>query len=148
MRDFKIIVDADASPFKEEITEMAMRFKKELYFVFSTSHISNYPDYVKTIMVDNEKEAADIAVANLSSEKDIIITQDYGLAAMVLAKNARVLLNRGQVLNQENIDQFLNIRHINAKNRKKRVRVKGPRKITDKDKKVFLDQLYKMITED
>ena len=99
-------------------------------------------------MVDNEKEAADIAVANLSSEKDIIITQDYGLAAMVLAKNARVLLNRGQVLNQENIDQFLNIRHINAKNRKKRVRVKGPRKITDKDKKVFLDQLYKMITED
>lgn len=148
MKDFKIIVDADASPFKKEITEMAMKYKKELYFVFSTSHISTYPEYVKTIMVDNQKEAADIAVANLSSKNDIIITQDYGLAAMVLAKKARVLLNRGQVLNQENIDQFLDIRHINAKNRKKRVRVKGPRKITDNDKKVFLEQLNIMITED
>lgn len=148
MKNFKIIVDADASPFKEEIVQMAIKHNRELYFVFSTSHISNYPKYVKTIMVDNEKEAADIAVANLAKKNDIIITQDYGLAAMVLAKKARVLLNRGQVVNQDNIDQLLAFRHISAKNRKNRVRSKGPSKITDNDKKEFLDQLSRMMTED
>lgn len=148
MNDFKIIVDADASPFKDEIIDLAIKHKKDLYFVFSTSHISKYPEYVKTVMVDNQKEAADIAVANLCKKNDIVITQDYGLGAMVLAKNARVLLNRGQVLNHDNINQFLDFRHISAKNRKKRVRVKGPRKINEDDKKNFLDQLSRMITED
>jgi len=147
MKNFKIIVDADASPFKNEIIDLSMKYNIELFFVFSTSHISNYPDYVKKIMVDNVKEAADLAVVNLAKENDIIITQDYGLAAMVLAKKSRVLLNRGQVADQKNIDQLLAFRHISAKNRKNRVKVKGPAKITENDKKKFLNQLEQMIKE-
>lgn len=147
MNNFKIVVDADACPFKKEIIEIAKKYELELYFVFSTSHISNYPDYVKTIMVDNMKEAADLAVVNLAKENDIIITQDYGLAAMVLSKKSRVLLNRGLVADKDNIDQLLAFRHISAKNRKNRVRIKGPGKITEIDRKYFLDQLDRMITE-
>jgi hypothetical protein len=147
MNKFKIIVDADACPFKNEIIDQAKKHGIELYFVFSTSHISNYPEYVKKIMVDNIKEAADLAVVNLAKENDIIITQDYGLAAMVLSKKARVLLNRGQVADHNNIDQLLAFRHESAKNRRNRVRIKGPSKITETDRKNFIEQLNKMITE-
>ena len=147
MNNFKIIVDADACPFKKEIIDLAQKHDIELYFVFSTSHISNYPEYVKKVMVDNVKEAADLAVVNLAKENDIIITQDYGLAAMVLAKKAKVLLNRGQIADQNNIDQLLAFRHESAKNRRNRVRIKGPAKITDTDRKYFIEQLIKMITE-
>lgn len=147
MKDFKIIVDGDACPFKNDIMNLADKYEKELYIVFSTSHISNYPDQVKTVMVDNQKEAADLAVVNLAKAEDIVITQDYGLAAMVLAKKARVLLNRGLVADEQNIDQLLAFRHISAKNRKNRVRMKGPSKLTEEDRKNFLTQLQKMITE-
>ena len=147
MKDFKIIVDGDACPFKNDIINLADKYEKELYIVFSTSHISNYPDQVKTVMVDNQKEAADLAVVNLAKAEDIVITQDYGLAAMVLAKKARVLLNRGLVADEQNIDQLLAFRHISAKNRKNRVRMKGPSKLTEEDRKNFLTQLQKMITE-
>lgn len=147
MKDFKIIVDGDACPFKNDIMNLADKYEKELYIVFSTSHISNYPDQVKTVMVDNQKEAADLAVVNLAKAEDIVITQDYGLAAMVLAKKARVLLNRGLVADGQNIDQLLAFRHISAKNRKNRVRMKGPSKLTEEDRKNFLTQLQKMITE-
>ncbi|MDD4342739.1 MAG: DUF188 domain-containing protein, partial [Eubacteriales bacterium] len=68
MISFKIIVDADACPFKNEIIDIAKKYNLELYFVFSTSHISNYPEYVKKVMVDNIKEAADLAVVNLAKE--------------------------------------------------------------------------------
>lgn len=147
MISFKIIVDADACPFKNEIIDIAKKNNLELYFVFSTSHISNYPEYVKKVMVDNIKEAADLAVVNLAKENDIIITQDYGLAAMVLSKKARVLLNRGQVADHNNIDQLLAFRHESAKNRRNRVRTKGPSKITEADRKHFVEQLQRMITE-
>ena len=147
MKDFKIIVDGDACPFKNDIMNLADKYEKELYIVFSTSHISNYPDQVKTVMVDNQKEAADLAVVNLAKAEDIVITQDYGLAAMVLAKKARVLVNRGLVADGQNIDQLLAFRHISAKNRKNRVRMKGPSKLTEEDRKNFLTQLQKMITE-
>lgn len=147
MKDFKIIVDGDACPFKNDIINLADKYDKELYIVFSTSHVSNYPEQVKTVMVDNQKEAADLAVVNLAKAEDIVITQDYGLAAMVLAKKARVLLNKGLVADGQNIDQLLAFRHISAKNRKNRVRMKGPSKLTEEDRKNFLTQLQKMITE-
>jgi uncharacterized protein YaiI (UPF0178 family) len=147
MKDFKIIVDGDACPFKNDIINLADKYDKELYIVFSTSHVSNYPEQVKTVMVDNQKEAADLAVVNLAKAEDIVITQDYGLAAMVLAKKARVLLNRGLVADGQNINQLLAFRHISAKNRKNRVRMKGPSKLTEEDRKNFLTQLQKMITE-
>ena len=143
MKDFKIIVDGDACPFKNDIINLADKYDKELYIVFSTSHVSNYPEQVKTVMVDNQKEAADLAVVNLAKAEDIVITQDYGLAAMVLAKKARVLLNKGLVADGQNIDQLLAFRHISAKNRKNRVRMKGPSKLRRKIEKTFLPNCKK-----
>ena len=42
---------------------------------------------------------------NAVSKYDIVITQDYGLAAMCLAKGAFVLNQNGKEFTDENIDQ-------------------------------------------
>ncbi len=137
----KIVVDADACPYKEEIISLSEKYKIELFFVFSHSHISEYPRQVKTVVVDNHKEAADLAIANLISKGDLVLTQDYGLAAMVLAKQSLVLLTNGTIVDDHNIEQLLFFRHSSAKNRKKRVRIKGSGKLTQADRDRFVSAL-------
>ena len=141
----KIIVDADSCPFSEEIITIAQKYDTELIFVFSTSHISEYPLTIKTVLVDNQKEAADIAIANLVCSGDLVVTQDYGLASMVLARSGQILLTSGMIVTEENIEQLLYFRHQSAKNRKKRVRVKGPRKLTKEDRLFFIGQFEKIL---
>lgn len=114
----KILVDADASPILQIVESLAREYDLKLIIVKNYNHKIE-SDYGQVITVDNIKEAADFYIMNEAKKGDLIVTQDYGLAAMVLGKGARVVNQYGLIIDNENIDQLLGQRHINRELRDK-----------------------------
>jgi uncharacterized protein YaiI (UPF0178 family) len=83
--------------------------------------------------VDKEADSVDFALMGLLTRNDIVVTQDFGLAAMVLGKGARAVNQSGLVFTDENIDKLLMERHIGQKVRRGGGRTKGPSKRTKED---------------
>ncbi len=110
----KIIVDADACPVKKEIVRTAKKRGIEVVLVVLNDA------YARVITVDKGNDSADFAIVNLALADDIVVTQDYGVAAMALSKGARAIGQSGVVYTPENIDIFLAQRHLARENRRKR----------------------------
>lgn len=106
----KIYIDGDGCPVIEETIEIAESFKVEVVIVCDTSHFFSY-EGVKMIVVDKGRDAADFVLLRYIKNNDIIITQDYGLAALALSKGAIVLSQNGFAYTKENIDNLLAQRH-------------------------------------
>lgn len=142
----KIYVDADACPVKDIIISEATDFGIEVILVSSFSHFSNaeQPSGVKTIYVDSGAEAADYRIVKLVEKGDMIVTQDYGLASLGLAKGIIVLHHKGFRYTNENIDQLLQTRYLSAMARKGGQRTKGPKPFTAEDREQFRD-LFKQV---
>lgn len=138
----KIIVDADACPVKEIIVRVGKEFNKEVVMVIDTSHIL-HSDYAKIITVDKGADSADIYLINLATRGDIIVTQDYGVAAMALGKGCKCINQNGMVYNEGNIDSLLLSRHIGKKIRRSGGRINSVPKRTKEDdvnfEKAFTD---------
>ncbi|SJZ71676.1 YaiI/YqxD family protein [Selenihalanaerobacter shriftii] len=144
----KILVDADACPVKDLIIEIAAKVNYQVTLVSSVSHWSNSIDnneLVKYIVVDNLPEAADMKIINLANCGDVVITQDYGLAAMLLGKEVKVLSPRGKLFTDENINYLLSKRHHSAKLRRSGNKTKGPSKYSKSDRKRFERVLKEII---
>jgi uncharacterized protein YaiI (UPF0178 family) len=88
-------------------------------------------------MVSKGMDAVDFVLVNRVKPGDIVITQDYGLAAMVLAKRGLVMDQNGREYTNENIDQLLDSRHIAKKIRQAGGRMKGPKKRRKEDNENF-----------
>ncbi|NLK71681.1 MAG: YaiI/YqxD family protein [Clostridiales bacterium] len=114
----KILVDADACPVRKIIVSVAKEYDLDVIMFTDTSHILADDDYFKAVLVDKAKDSVDIALINNTDEGDIVITQDYGLAAMALAKGAAAIHHNGWFYNESNIDIILFERHIRAKARR------------------------------
>ncbi len=143
---FKILVDADSCPVKDIIFEVADDTAAEVVLVASISHQMNCEGAgIRVIAVDNVPQAADIAVLNNLTAGDIVITGDYGLASLVLAKNAIPLSPRGFVFTVKNIDRLLLQRHIDAKIRRGGGRTKGPKALSLADRQRFEKALRKLV---
>lgn len=144
----KIYVDADACPVKEIIIEIAIPNNIPVYLVKSYAHFSTQddPDGVTSIYVDSEREAADYRILSMLRPNDLVITQDYGLASLALEKNAYVLHHKGFIYTQENIDYLLEVRYQNAQARKKKMKTKGPKPLTQEDKNQFRQALIDVLT--
>lgn len=112
----RIIVDADACPVKEIIEKQARPNRIKVIMVANYSHQIR-SDYAETIMVDRDSQAADIFIANLTKAGDLIVTQDYGLASIVLGKGAMAIHPSGKLYTAENIDTLLMQRYLNTKSR-------------------------------
>ena len=78
---------------------------------------------------------------------DIVITQDYGVAAMILGKGAHGIHQSGKWYTNDNIDQLLMERHLSGKARraKSKHHLKGPAKRTPEDDERFAASLEKLI---
>ena len=135
----KIYVDADACPVKDIITSEARNLEIPVILVTSFSHFSNaeQPTGVETIYVDSGADAADYRIVKLVEKGDIIVTQDYGLASLGLAKGIIVLHHTGFSYTNENIDQLLQTRYLSAMARKSGQRTKGPKPFTAEDRERF-----------
>ncbi|CAH2214292.1 YaiI/YqxD family protein [Tepidibacter aestuarii] len=132
----RILVDADACPVKDIIIKVAKQLNIAVMMFIDTSHVLN-DDYSTVIMVGQGKDSVDMALINSVEEGDIIITQDYGLAAMVLAKKAHVINQNGLIYNDDNIDMLLLQRHLSQKARKAKKRIKSAKKRTKSDNDLF-----------
>ena len=132
----KILVDADACPVKEIIVRVAKQRQIPATMLIDTSHQLN-DGYSTVITVDKAADSVDFALMGLLTRQDIVVTQDYGLAAMVLGKGARAINQNGMIYTNDNIDKLLMERHIGAKVRRGGGRTKGPAKRTKEDNERF-----------
>ncbi|WP_338469646.1 YaiI/YqxD family protein [Niallia sp. XMNu-256] len=135
----KIYVDADACPVKDIIITEGTKAEIPVILVTSFSHYSNVekPAGVETIYVDSGADAADYRIMKLVQKGDLIVTQDYGLASLGLAKGCTVIHHKGSIYTNENIDQLLQTRYLSAMARKSGKRTKGPKPFTAEDREKF-----------
>ena len=111
--------------------------------LIDTSHQLN-DGYSTVITVDKQADSVDFALMGLLARDDIVVTQDFGLAAMVLGKGARAINQNGLIFTDANMDKLLMERHIGAKVRRGRGRTKGPAKRTKEDNERFEYELLKL----
>ncbi len=148
----KIIVDADACPVLDNIVKISSKFKLELIFVCDSAHYISR-EGATTITVSQGADSADFKIVNMINKGDIVVTQDYGLAALSIAKNAKVINQNGMVYNDSNIDSLLMSRHIAKKIRSAgkrnsvKTRLKGPSKRT-KDQDIEFDKAFERLILD
>lgn len=135
----RIIIDADASPVKDVVITLADRFGLQVILVSSVSHHSNkaLPEFVTHIYVDSGADAADYKIIALAGRGDVVITQDYGLAALLLPKGCIVVHHMGFEYTDKNINQMLESRHISGVIRRGGGRTKGPKPFVEADKVRF-----------
>lgn len=143
-RDMKIVVDADACPVKELIEKIAKKYHLEVIMISNHHHVIQ-SDYAQVVVVDGASQSADIAITNISNCGDIVVTQDYGLASMVLGKRALAISPNGKIYDNENIEGLLMQRFVNYKARKAGLRISGPRKRKADDDRHFMLNLVMLI---
>lgn len=143
----RIIADADACPrsVRQIIAELSVLYGWEMLTVASLAH--NIEDSPHHIAVSTEPQAVDLAIHNLTQRGDVVVTQDWGLAAIVLGKGAKAVSPAGRIYREERMDFLLEERHMKAKYRKAGGRTKGPAARTAQDDKSFYIALEKLINE-
>ena len=140
----KVLIDADGCPVVDEVLAACKAKNIEAVILCDTSHQIER-ESIKTITVSKGADSVDFTLVNLVKPGDIVITQDYGLAAMCLAKKARVLRQDGLEYTGENIDALLTVRYEHKKARMTGDRVKGPSKRKQSDNVSFLRSLNNII---
>ncbi|QHT60305.1 YaiI/YqxD family protein [Paenibacillus lycopersici] len=140
-----IVVDADACPVKREIVEIARARGAPVLMVASHDHRLQAEDGVSIMQVDRSDQSVDLYIANHIKRGDIVVTQDFGLATIVLAKDALALSPRGQQYDDRNIDYLMERRHELAKRRRGGGRTKGPKAMSDEDRIRFQQKLTKVL---
>lgn len=141
----RIIVDADACPVKDIIEEVAKSYNLPVVMISNINH-NITSTYSEIIVVDGNSQAADFAIVNKTTTNDIVVTQDYGLASMVLGKNAQAISPHGRVYSLNNIDTLLMQRHINFKARKAGLKIPHAKKRNNLDDDKFRTNLIKLIS--
>ena len=110
----KILIDGDGCPVIDIAISVAKKFNIEVVIMCDTSHIFN-KEGAKTMVFSKGADSVDFALINYLEKEDIVITQDYGLAAMAMNKASYVINQNGMIYNDENIDRLLYSIHISKK---------------------------------
>ena len=140
----RILIDADGGPLVNETIKVAHKFNLESIIFCDTSH--NFDEKnIKVIVVSKGIDAVDFAILNNIEKGDIVITQDYGLASLVLSRNSYAINQSGMVYTNENIDELLYSRYISKKMRNSGARIKGPKKRDKSQDIIFKENLEKLI---
>jgi uncharacterized protein YaiI (UPF0178 family) len=135
-----ILIDADGCPVVDIALACARQREIEVVLVCDTAHELER-EGAKTVTVSKGADSADFRLVNLIRKGDLVITQDYGLAAMALAKQAAVLNQDGMRYTKDNIDALLLARHTARKIRRGGGRLKGPAKRTKEQDDDFREAL-------
>lgn len=117
----KILVDADACPVIKKVEKIAKKHNIEVILLCDTNHEIT-SDYSKVIKVSPGMDATDFKIVSLCEKNDIVVTQDYGLAALILSKNGLPIHQSGKIYTNENIDYMLMSRYISKRNRAKGIK--------------------------
>lgn len=140
----RVLIDADGCPVVRLAAECAEHRGIPVTLVCDSAHMFDLPG-TQTITVAKGADSADFRLVNLIRPGDIVITQDYGLAAMALARRAHVLNQNGMLYTDDNIDSLLLARHTSRKLRNAGVRTKGPSKRTKEQDSAFLAAFQELL---
>ena len=143
----KILIDADGCPVVDCTVALAKKHRLECVILCDTAHVFQ-KDGAQTIVVEKGADSVDFALVNLLVKGDIAVTQDYGHAAMCLAKGAVPISQNGLVYTDANMDELLFSRYVSKKIRMAGGRLKGPSKRTKAQDAHYIEQLEKLIQHD
>ncbi|MCR5793360.1 MAG: YaiI/YqxD family protein [Lachnospiraceae bacterium] len=144
----QILVDADACPVVRIVERIARQNNLPCILLCDTNHVLA-SDYSKVKVIGAGADAVDYALIGICQKGDIVVSQDYGVAAMALGKGAYAIHQSGKWYTNENIDQMLMERHIAKKARmgKGKKHLKGPSKRTEEDDKRFEESFVRLIKQ-
>ena len=142
----RIYVDADACPVIPIVEQVAEKNNIAVTLLCDTNHVLD-SDYSEVKVIGAGADAVDFALINLCGKNDIVVTQDYGVAAMALGKGAYAIHQSGKWYTDENIDQMLMERHLGKKARRGsgKNHLKGPKKRTEEDDVRFKRSFEKLV---
>ena len=139
-----ILIDADGCPVVDITVKIAVEKNIECIILCDTSHFFEKQG-AKTITVSKGNDSVDFALVNMTKAGDIVVTQDYGLAAMCLAKVAIPISQNGMIYNDDNIGSLLNERHNAKKIRMSGGRLKGKSKRAPEQNQMFEKELRTLL---
>ena len=137
-------IDADACPVVDIAIRVAQRHRVDVTLVCDDAHHMQR-EGAKTITVSRGADSADLMLVNLVHKGDAVVTQDYGLAALCLARGAKPMDQNGRIYDENNIDSLLGMRHISKKVRRAGGRLKGPPKRTKEPDEWFEKSLVRLL---
>ena len=140
----KVLIDADACPVVDIALRLCMQQGIPCLLLCDTAHTC-YREGAETLIFDKGSDSVDFALVNRVTSGDIVITQDYGLASMCLAKNARILHQDGWEYTEYNISGLMEQRHAAKKHRLAGGRTKGPSKRTKAQDEAFAKAFQQML---
>lgn len=142
----QIFVDADACPVVGIVENVAEKYNIPVTLLCDTNHVLT-SEYSEVIVVGAGADAVDYKLISICHRGDIVVSQDYGVAAMALGKGAYAIHQSGKWYTDDNIDQMLMERHLNKKARRSSYRnhVKGTRKRTEEDDIRFAQSFERMV---
>lgn len=140
-----ILIDADGCPVVEITIRLAKQHGVNCIILCDTSHVFER-DGATTVTVSKGADSVDFALVNMVKPKDVVITQDYGLAAMCLAKKSTPISQDGMVYDESNIDALLLQRHTAKKIRMSGGRLKGNSKRTSIQNQAFETKLNEILS--
>ena len=142
----QIFVDADACPVVGIVEKIAEKYNISTTLLCDTNHVLT-SDYSEVIVVGAGADAVDYKLISICHKGDVVVSQDYGVAAMALGKGAYAIHQSGKWYTNENIDQLLMERHLNKKARRSshKNHLKGPRKRTEDDDIRFAQSFEKLL---
>ena len=142
-----IYIDADACPVTRIAEGIAREYGIPVTLLCDTSH-RLMSEYSTVKVIGEGADAVDLALINLCRRGDIVITQDYGVAALALGKGAKAIHQSGKWYMDGNIDSLLMERHLARKARNsKKHHLKGPPRRTEEDDRRFAESFERLIEE-
>ena len=138
-------INADACPVTRIAECVAREHNIPVVLFCDTNHILS-SSYSTIKVIGAGADAVDIALINLCQRGDIVVTQDYGFAALALGKGAKAIHQSGRWYTDENIDSLLMERHMaKVARRSAKHHLKGPAKRTDEDDRRFEESFRRLI---
>jgi uncharacterized protein len=144
-----LFIDADACPVTRDALAIARARAVPVVLVANaTQNLGRYTGRpgVEAVQVSGGRDAADFAIVEKLAGGDIVVTQDIGLAAMVLGRDARAISPRGRLYSPTTIDMELAVRHAEQRHRRAGGRTKGPSPFEDEDRERFVAVLKSLLS--
>ena len=139
-------MDADACPVVGIVESIAKKHGVKVTLLCDTNHVMQSA-YSQVIVVGAGADAVDYRLIGICHKGDIVVSQDYGVAAMALGKGAYAIHQSGRWYTNDNIDRMLMERHLNRKARRgsHKNHIKGPKKRTEADDERFAASFERMV---
>lgn len=140
----RVFIDADGCPVTDITVRICKKAALPCILLCDTAH-TFIRDGAETVVLDKGADSVDYAIVNMAAPGDLVVTQDYGLAAMCLSRGIRAIHQDGWEYTENNIDALLTFRHEARKHRAATGRFKGPKKRTSAQNTAFENALKQIL---